>query len=127
MKNRIGTDIVEVARVRDAIYRTGEAFLKRVYTDEEQAYCDGRGAHRFECYAARFAAKEAFSKAVGTGIGQFLSLEEIEIINDTLGKPVIRLKGRTAVYFEEHFTGAEIDVSLSHTADLAIATVLIGE
>ena len=125
MMNRIGTDLVEVSRVQDAISRTGEAFLNRVYTKEEQAYCDDRGAHRFECYAARFAAKEALAKALGTGIGEHVSFSEIEVVHDALGKPELRLLGGTLEYFTRQFPGKSIDVSLSHTATLALATVLV--
>ena len=127
MKNRIGTDLVEVSRVQDAVSRTGEAFLNRVYTKAEQAYCDGRGAHRFECYAARFAAKEAFAKALGTGIGDHASFSEIEVLPDALGKPELRLYGDTLKYFTRAFPNMTVDVSLSHTATLAIATVLVSE
>ena len=125
MRNRIGTDLVEVARVRDAVERTGTAFLDRVYTKGEQSYCDSRGVHRFECYAARFAVKEALAKALGTGIGEFVSFGEIEIIHDSLGKPEVRLCGGTLEYFTRNFPDMQIDVSLSHTAALALATVLI--
>lgn len=125
MKNRIGTDLVEVSRVRDAIERTGEAFLNRVYTIGEQQYCDSKGAHRFESYAARFAVKEAFAKAVGTGIGEAVSFHEVEVIHDDAGKPGILLHGGTKAYFQQYFTGAEVDVSISHTATFAVATVLI--
>lgn len=123
--NRIGTDIVEVARIQDAVSRTGEVFLNRVYTKEEQVYCESRGPHRFECYAARFAAKEALAKALGTGIGQHASLTEIEVVHDSLGKPALRLLGGTLDFFTRNFPGMKIDVSLSHTANLAIAIVLI--
>lgn len=125
MKNRIGTDLIEVARVRDSIKRLGSHFLNRIYTSEEQAYCESRGVHRYECYAARFAAKEAFSKAMGTGIGEHVSFDGIEVVHNEQGKPSIRLHGTTAAYFEKHFTGAEIDVSLTHTGELALATVIV--
>ncbi len=125
MRNRIGTDLVEVSRVQDAISHTGDAFLNRVYTKAEQSYCDSRGAHRFECYAARFAAKEALAKALGTGIGEHVSFSEIEVVHDALGKPEVRLYGRTLEYFTQQFPGMRIDVSLSHTASLALATVLV--
>ena len=125
MMNRIGTDLVEVSRVQEAIARTGEAFMNRVYTKEEQAYCDGRGAHRFECYAARFAVKEALAKALGTGIGEHVSFAEIEVVHDALGKPEVRLYGGTLDYFTRHYPHMQIDVSLSHTASLALATVLV--
>lgn len=125
MKNRIGTDLVEVSRVRDAIERTGEAFLNRVYTPGEQQYCNGKGAHRFESYAARFAVKEAFAKAVGTGIGAAVSFHEVEVIHNNAGKPEILLHGSTKAYFQQYFPSAEIDVSISHTEAFAVAAVLV--
>ena len=123
---RVGTDIVEVDRVRRAVERTGEAFIRRVYTEGEAAYCDAGAARRFESYAARFAAKEAFAKATGEGVGANVHLNEVEVVNLDHGKPVLRLHGTTAAFFEEAFPGASVDVSLSHTSKLAVATVVIG-
>lgn len=128
--NRIGTDIVEVARVRASIERTGAHFLERVYTPQERVYCESRnGVRRFESYAARFAAKEAFAKALGTGIAGDVALSEIEVLHEEsgacAGRPRIRLHGATQRYFTEHFPGCGVEVSLSHTAALALATVLI--
>ncbi len=123
----IGTDIVEIDRVKKAIERTGEPFLARVYTAAERQYCDNAGGsrRRYDSYAARFAAKEAYSKAAGTGIGADASLNEIEVTNLKSGMPVLTLYGTAKAYFEANFPGCRIDVSLSHTAKLAIATVLI--
>ena len=120
----IGTDIVEVARVAKAI--ANPRFCARVYTAAEQQYCESRGAQRAQSYAARFAAKEAFSKAIGTGIGENAHLNEIEVLNLDNGKPVVRLYGETKEYFEANFGGNEIDISLSHTSKLALATVVVG-
>ena len=124
---KIGTDIVEVSRVKTAIERTGRAFLEHVYTETEISYCEtGKTKGKYESYAARFAAKEAFSKAIGTGIGEDAHLKEIEVLNLDSGKPVIRLYGDTKAFFETNFSGSEIDISLSHTSKLALATVVIG-
>ena len=123
---KIGTDITEVKRIKAAIERTGEAFIRRVYTDAEAAYCERGFRRRYESYAGRFAAKEAYSKAAGTGIGADASLNEIEIINADNGRPFIRLYGSALKYFEENFPGQSIDVSISHSASIAIATVIIG-
>ena len=124
---RIGTDIVEVSRVKTAIERTGRAFLERVYTETEIGYCElGKSRRKYESYAARFAAKEAFSKAIGTGIGENAHLNEIEVLNLDNGKPVVRLYGETKEYFEANFGGNEIAISLSHTSKLALATVVVG-
>ena len=123
----IGTDIVEVDRIREAIERTGEPFLTRVFTPAERQYCDNAGGsrRRYDSYAARFAAKEAYSKAAGTGIGANAGLNEIEVTNLESGMPVLTLYGTAKAYFDAHFAGCRIDVSLSHTAKLAVATVLI--
>lgn len=123
---KIGTDIVEVSRVKSAVERTGRPFLERVYTNVEIDYCERGMKRKYESYAARFAAKEAFSKAIGTGIGEYAHLNEIEVLNLENGKPVLRLSGETLEYFEKTFPGASIDVSLSHTSKLAIATVIVG-
>ena len=124
---RVGTDIVEVSRVKTAIERTGRAFLERVYTETEIGYCElGKSKRKYESYAARFAAKEAFSKAIGTGIGENAHLNEIEVLYLDNGKPVVRLYGETKAYFEANFSGKEIDISLSHTSKLALATVVVG-
>jgi len=123
---RIGTDIVEVSRIKRAVERTGQAFLDRVFTPAEQAYCLANGRVRYESLAARFAAKEAFSKATGTGVGEHAQLQEIEVNHLESGKPVLVLSGTTLEYFESNFPGAELDISLSHTRSLAIATVVIG-
>lgn len=122
---RIGTDIVEISRVKAAVDRTGKAFLERVFTPLEIEYCQGTTRRKYESYAARFAAKEAFSKAMGTGIGENAHLNEIEVHNLENGKPVLTLTGETLDYFTRTFGDAQIDVSLSHTSKLATATVII--
>lgn len=122
---KIGTDIVEVDRIKRAVERTGNPFLNRVFTEAEREYCDRGTRRRYESYAARFAAKEAYSKAIGTGIGEDARLEEIEVVNNKNGKPELRLTGKTLLYFEKNFKGSEIDVSLAHTSGIAIATVII--
>ena len=121
-----GVDITEVDRIKIAVERTGQPFLNRIYTEAEQAYCESRRSHRYESYAGRFAAKEAVSKAMGTGFRDKVAFSMIEILNDDLGKPYCILHGSTAEYFEEHFTGMTISVSISHTKDSAVAFAVIG-
>lgn len=123
---KIGTDIVEIGRVKTAVDRTGQPFLERVFTPFEIEYCRGKTRFKYESLAARFAAKEAFSKAMGTGIGENAHLTEIEVHNLESGKPVLILSGETLEYFNKTFSGMSVDVSLSHTAKLAVATVIIG-
>lgn len=118
----IGTDIIEISRVKKAVER--EHFKNRVYTKIEQNYCESRGKNSAASYAARFAAKEAFFKAIGTGI--IFSLTDVEIIHNEGGQPEIFLHGAAAQLAEEK--GVEkIFVSLSHSLEYATAFVVLEE
>jgi len=119
----IGTDIVEIDRIAASIGRE-QGFREMVFSPLEMEYCEAK-TYNYEHYAARFAAKEAFFKAIGTGWKNGTSFNEIEIYNDASGKPHIRLLGATAATLSELLTG-EIQVSLSHTRTVAIAVVLVG-
>ena len=115
----LGVDIVECDRIRRIVERGDEAFLNRVFTEAERAYC-ARMADPAPHYAARFAAKEAVAKTFGTGIGASAALLEIEVIRAPNGAPGIRLHGAAATTAARlGLTGFRI--SLSHTRDLAIA------
>ena len=122
----LGTDIVETARIAASIARHGEAFLDRVFLASERAYCDRLAAPE-RCFAARFAAKEAVAKALGTGIGAQLGWRDIEILRQPSGAPAVRLHGTGAA------TAAGLGVrewrlSLSHSDHYATATALaLGE
>lgn len=116
----IGTDIIEIARVKKSVER--EHFKNRVYTKIEQDYCESRGSQSAASYAARFAAKEAFFKAMGTGINT--ALTEVEIINDDGGQPKIFLHGK-AETFAKKIGVEKIFVSLSHSREFATAIVVI--
>lgn len=114
----IGVDIIEIERVADSIDRFGDRFLERIYTGPELAYCNGR----VESLAARWAAKEAVAKALGTGIGQ-VGWQEIEVISDHNCCPTIRLHGAAAeLAAQRGVTG--FTVSLSHAKDYAVAFVV---
>jgi len=117
----VGIDICEVSRF-DRL-KTNQAFLDRVFTQNEQNYCMPK-KRSSESLAARFAAKEAFSKAVGTGISNGISLDEIEIINDELGRPSICLSGKTKETIEKNGI-IKIHVTISHEKSLAVAVVII--
>ena len=118
-----GTDIVEIDRIKAAVKKT-PAFLDRIFTAGEQSYCMTKKAGHFSSLSARFAAKEAVAKALGTGFGSTTNPLEIEILNDSYGKPYILLNGKTKETFES--MGAEnIDISLSHSRDYAIAFAVI--
>jgi holo-[acyl-carrier protein] synthase len=118
-----GVDMIEIARVERALARYGDRFLERVFTSVEIAYCRARPAE----LAARFAAKEAVSKALGVGVRMMardgVRWREVEVIGDRRGKPLIRLSGRAAARADE-LGLAEWAVSLSHTREHAIAFVV---
>ncbi len=116
----LGTDIIEIERVRKAVGK--ENFRNKVFTEIEQSYCESRGKNSAASYAARFAAKEAFFKALGTGI--ITQLTDVEIVNDERGAPTINLRGKAKTLAE--LKGVEkIFISLSHSRDFATATCII--
>ncbi|WP_295118277.1 holo-ACP synthase [uncultured Chitinophaga sp.] len=119
----IGTDIVEVERVAAKIQK-GQGFRELVFTPDEIAYCE-KQASKYESYAARFAAKEAFLKALGTGWGNGgVNFNEIEVHNNDAGKPsIFLLEPATRLYAEKNI--CKISVSLSHVKTMAIAFVII--
>jgi len=119
----IGIDLVENARLASSLERFGEAFLKRVFREEERAYC---GAMRAPAphYAARFAAKEAVAKAFGTGIGEALGWLDIEVTRSEAGVPGIRLHGAGADLARQRGVN-QIWLSLSHTDLHAVAQVIL--
>lgn len=109
-----GIDIIEIARIEKAIERHGDAFLRRIFSDEEIRSCKGRA----DSFAGRFAVKEAVAKALGTGIGEF-SWTEIEITTDSRGKPELMLHNKAkAMANEQGITNWSI--SLSHTEIYAV-------
>lgn len=116
----VGTDIVEVSRIERAVNRT-ENFVKKAFTEKEQDYFKLRG-NKSETIAGHFAAKEAVSKALGTGFRKF-GLKDIEIINDNLGKPKVILSEKIIQIFE--LKDFKIHISISHTNSNAIAFVVL--
>lgn len=116
----IGTDIIEVERVGRAISQ--EAFKKKVFSEREIAYCESQ--KKDESFAGRFAAKEAFFKALGTGWRDGMGITEVEIINDHLGKPEIHLSGKAKEVFEQK-GGTHVHLSISHIKTQAIAFVIL--
>jgi holo-[acyl-carrier protein] synthase len=117
----IGVDIIEVERIKTAIETYGERFLKRVFTANEINYCETFKDTKWVHYAARFSAKEAFSKAVGTGLTQGFKLNEVGVINGENGKPEIELFGG----LREKWGSYKINVSISHINAMATAVVII--
>jgi holo-[acyl-carrier protein] synthase len=117
-----GIDIVEVGRMREVLERTPR-FRTRVFTDRERAYCDARGAASAQHYAARFGAKEAALKALGTGWSGGVGWRDVEVINDSSGRPELVLSGTALELFR--LSGAtRTHLALSHTAEHAVAHVL---
>jgi holo-[acyl-carrier protein] synthase len=121
----IGVDIIEVERVERALTRllTGNRFRQRVFTEGEIAYCESRGRPRYQSYAARFAAKEAVMKAMGTGWNRDVGWSEIEVVRKRGQAPMITLHGKTAQFAKSRDV-ARVHLSISHTAVLAIAYVI---
>jgi len=116
----IGVDLCDVQRLNKIINEHGERFLKKVYTTGEITYCaikSDEGA----AYAARFAAKEALLKAIGTGLRDGINWKDIEVVNDELGKPEFKLYGKTSSVIGNR----RVMVSLSHTHEYAVAFVVI--
>jgi holo-[acyl-carrier protein] synthase len=118
----IGTDIVEVYRIRETIARTPR-FAERVFTMREREYCDGKGAAAAQSYAGRFAAKEAFLKALKTGWRGKITWTDIEILSDPDGVPQFHISGE-AKRLLEGMKAVRIHLSISHTTEHAVAQVL---
>ena len=118
-----GVDLAEVPRVRASIERFGPRFVERVYTPAEIAYVE-RKANRYERYAARFAAKEAGMKAIGTGWRHGVTWHDFEVTNLPSGKPTLRLSG-VAAEVARKLGVRQIALSLTHTKELGMAHVIL--
>jgi len=120
-----GIDVIEVERIERALTRprTGIRFRQRVFTQREVAYCESRGRPRYQSYAARFAAKEAAMKAMGTGWNRNVGWSEIEVVRERGKAPTITLHGKTAAFASRRSISA-FHLSLTHTARDAIAHVI---
>jgi holo-[acyl-carrier protein] synthase len=118
-----GLDLAEVDRIRQAIERYGRRFLERVFTPAEIAYVE-RKANRFQRYAARFAAKEAGMKAIGTGWRAGVRWQDFEVANLPSGKPTLKLHGQ-AGRVAQGLGVKSISLSLTHTASVGMALVIL--
>jgi holo-[acyl-carrier protein] synthase len=118
-----GVDLAEVDRIREAIERHGQRFIQRIYTPAEIAYVE-RKANRYERYAARFAAKEAGMKAIGTGWSRGVRWRDFEVANLPSGRPTLRLHG-AAAQFADRLGVRNIALSITHTAVQAMAIVIL--
>ena len=117
---RVGVDLIEIDRVREALERHGDGFRERCFTAEERAYCESK-ANPAQHYAGRFAAKEAVGKALGSGV--YFTWKEIEIRRGR-PKPGVHLSGRTALFAEKIGAG-RIDLSMTHSRELAAAVAVV--
>lgn len=113
----IGTDIIEIDRIKSAVKEYGDKFLGKVFTKNELLYCERRGKLKFPELAVRFAAKEAYSKALGTGM-KGIHWKKIEVVNNSQGKPHIAEEGKIL---------KNVHVTLSHSENSAVACVIIEE
>jgi holo-[acyl-carrier protein] synthase len=118
-----GIDIVDISRFERFVRENNEPLFNRLFTPLELDYCAAR-KRSAQHYALRFAAKEAFLKALGTGLRDGLAWRDMEVVNDTYGKPELKLSGRAAELFRQYgLTG--IFLSLSHDGNLAVASVIL--
>jgi holo-[acyl-carrier protein] synthase len=117
----LGIDLVEIARIEDMLARWPQRFVQRVFTPEEIELCESRAANRAAAYAARFAAKEAFAKALGTGVDKNFSWKDFSIQPQNNGRPLPILSPRLA----SRLAGIQIHVSLSHADHYATAVVVL--
>jgi holo-[acyl-carrier protein] synthase len=117
---RVGTDLIEIDRVRKALARY-ERFRERCFTEDERAYCDSR-PNPAESYAGRFAGKEAVGKALGFGVARAFAWKEVEIVGRP--KPSVQLSGRVAAW-AERVGATEIDLSMTHSRELAHAVAVV--
>src|SRR5437764_11517233 len=118
-----GIDIAEVPRIAQSIERVGDRFIRRIFTEGEIKYCDSK-ANRVERYAARFAAKEAAMKALGTGWNHGVRWRDIEVRRQPGGRPTIAFHGKAAEVAAK-LGAVHVALSLSHTAEQAIAQVIL--
>ena len=118
-----GVDIAEVARVAASIERFGRRFTGRVFTPDEIRYCESK-ANKAERYAARFAAKEAAMKAIGTGWRHGVTWQDIEVKRVPGGRPTVAFSGKAAEFFAQ-LGATKAHLSLTHTAEFAMAQVIL--
>ena len=122
----IGTDIVNIKRMEKSIKKNGDNFKNKIFSKNEILYCEKK-KNPSPFYAKRFAAKEALSKALGTGIRKGINFKHIEITNNSFGKPSIKLKGSTAAFLKKKIKTKKYSIylSLSDDSPWAQATVII--
>ena len=129
MEFTCGTDIIEIDRIKESIETLGEKFLNRVYTKKEIEYCESKKTQKYQHYAARFAAKEAAFKAVSKYIDNKyeVSWKDFEVANDENGRPILKIFNETTEKDKKEIVAKikQIDVSLSHCKEYAVANVIV--
>ena len=122
----IGTDIINIKRMEKSIIKNGISFKNKIFSPKEIIYCE-RKKNPSSFYAKRFAAKEALTKALGTGIGRGVNIKNIDVVNDRLGKPCIKLKGNVDKFLKKCIKKNRYNIFLSLSDDepWAQATVII--
>jgi holo-[acyl-carrier protein] synthase len=123
MIHGIGTDLVEVSRIERILKKWGDRFLQRVYANDEIEYCSNKAFPAIH-FAARFAAKESFLKSLGMGLGMGVNLREIEVSNDELGSPVLKVNKKIGNILDNLGVNA-VHVSMTHTREHAHAIVVL--
>lgn len=119
-----GIDFINILRIKKAI-ETYDRFLLKIYTENEIEYCNSHNENKFAKFASRFAAKEAFFKALKTGYSNGLSFKEIEVLRSKSSAPQIKLYGKTLEFFNNTCGNANIFLSISDDSNFAIANVII--
>ncbi|MHB1275687.1 MAG: holo-ACP synthase [Candidatus Humimicrobiaceae bacterium] len=121
----IGTDVIEVERIKNAI-ENHPRFLKKIYTENEIWYCESKNANRFQSYASRFAGKEAVAKSLHQGLGKYLFFNEIEILDNEFGYPFAALYGLSHFFFlTNNIIDIKVTLSSTHSFCVAYAISLI--
>ena len=129
MEFTCGTDIIEIDRIKESIESLGEKFLNRVYTKKEIEYCESKKAQKYQHYAARFAAKEAAFKAISKYVNNKyeVSWTDFEVVNDENGRPILKIFDESIEQDKKEIMERikQMDVSLSHCKEYAVANVII--
>lgn len=120
---QIGNDIIEISRIKNFIKKHGKACVGVIFSENEWNYCF-RKANPYPSFAARFAAKEAVAKALGTGFGRYLNWNSIEVLNDDKGAPYVKLDDKGKILLEKLHTKT-VKISISHCKDFATAVAII--
>lgn len=120
LKINCGTDIIEVCRIKESIERTGDNFLNKIYTEKEIEYCNSKNNMKYQHFAARFAAKEAIFKAISNMLKDKYEItwKDVEILNDENGRPYVH-------FLNNNYNIKQIDISISHLKEYAIANCII--